>query len=98
MLRLDMKYRLFFFLLLCSLAALGQKKGSTITGMVVDKENGEPLQNATLQLYSLPDSVFKVGAASDYDGKFSLSASAADYYLRVSFVGYVAQNSNLKVV
>ena len=98
MLRLDMKYRLFFFLLLCSLAALGQKKGSTITGVVVDKESGEPLQNATLQLYSLPDSVFKVGAASDYDGKFSLSASAADYYLRVSFVGYVAQNSNLKVV
>ena len=83
-------------MLFCTIPLLAQKS-STITGIIVDKESGEPLQNATLQLYSLPDSVFKVGAASDYDGKFSLSASTADYYLRVSFVGYVAQNSNLKV-
>ena len=92
-----MRYRLFFLVLFLSAAIFAQKKNGTVTGTVVDKESGEPLQNATLQLYSLPDSVFKVGVASDYDGKFSLSASAAEYYLKVSFVGYIADERNVKV-
>ena len=92
-----MRYRIFFLMLTCAAALFAQKNG-TITGAVIDKESSEPLQNATLQLYSLPDSVFKVGTASDYDGKFSLSASAAEYYLKVSFVGYVVNERNIKVL
>lgn len=92
-----MRYRFFFLVLFLSAAIFAQKKNGTVTGTVVDKESGEPLQNATLQLYSLPDSVFKVGVASDYDGKFSLSASAAEYYLKVSFVGYIADERNVKI-
>lgn len=92
-----MRYRIFFLMLTCAAALFAQKNG-TITGTVIDKESSEPLQNATLQLYSLPDSVFKVGTASDYDGKFSLSASAAEYYLKVSFVGYVVNERNIKVI
>lgn len=92
-----MRYRIFFLMLTCAAALFAQKNG-TITGTVIDKESSEPLQNATLQLYSLPDSVFKVGTASDYDGKFSLSASAAEYYLKVSFVGYVVNERNIKVL
>lgn len=92
-----MRYSLFFLMLFFSMAVCAQKKNGTVTGTVVDKESGEPLQNATLQLYSLPDSVFKVGVASDYDGKFSLTASAAEYYLKVSFVGYIADERNVKI-
>ena len=93
-----MRYRLFFLMLFCSMVVFGQKKGGTISGVVVDKESGEPLQNATLQLYSLPDSLFKAGVASDDEGKFTLSAPAAEYYLRTSFVGYITDSRNVKVV
>lgn len=85
-------------MLFCSACLFAQKKSGTLFGVIVDKESGEPLQNATLQLYSLPDSVFKVGVASDYDGKFSLTASAAKYYMKVSFVGYLAHTVNVEVV
>ena len=78
-------------LLFFSVSLFAQNKNGVVSGVVTDKESGEPLQNATLQLYSLPDSVFKAGTASDSDGKFSLSASASKYYLRVSFVGYLPQ-------
>ena len=93
-----MKYKLFLILLFCSLFAFAQTKQGYVNGLVVDKSSNEPLQNAILQLYSLNDTVFKAGTASDGEGKFSIAASPADYLLRLSFVGYLSQEIKVKIV
>lgn len=83
-------------MLLCSLAITAQNKNGTLSG-VVECDDKSVLQSATVQLFALPDTVFKAGAASDNDGKFTISAPAAKYLLRVSFVGCVTQEKNVVV-
>ena len=92
-----MRYRLLFTFLFFSLFLFGQTKQGYLNGFVIDKESREPLQNAILQLYSLNDTVFKAGTASDADGKFSVAASPADYLLRVSYVGYNTHEAKVTV-
>ena len=85
----------FFFLL--SAAVVAQTNNGTISGSVLDAASNEPLQNATLQLFSLPDSTFKAGVASDSEGRFSIAAPPAGYFLRISYLGYITQEKALTV-
>ena len=67
-----------------------QGKGRvTVSGVVVDKEDGSSVMQATVQLLSLPDSTMAVGNVTNNDGYFSLSVRPGKYVLKVSFVGYV---------
>ena len=50
-----------------------------------------------LQLFTLPDTVFKAGVASDDEGKFSITAPADKYLLRISFVGCVSQQRDVTI-
>lgn len=86
----------FLLLLLVSVAANAQKQG-TVTGKVVEATNQEGMIAASVQLYSLPDSVFKVGVATDTKGGFSLKAAPGNYFARVSYLGYVAKDVKVKV-
>lgn len=86
----------FLLLLLVSVAANAQKQG-TVTGKVVEAANQEGMIAASVQLYSLPDSVFKVGVATDTKGGFSLKAAPGNYFARVSYLGYVAKDVKVKV-
>lgn len=81
----------------CSVALGAQTKNGTLSGVVVEGDVDKPLQSAMLQLFTLPDSVFKVGVASDFEGKFTITAPAAKYLLRVSFVGCVSQEKNITI-
>jgi len=83
-------------LLLVAVAANAQKQG-TVTGKVVEAANQEGMIAASVQLYSLPDSVFKVGVATDTKGGFSLKATPGNYFSRVSYLGYVAKDVKVKV-
>ena len=92
-----MKKYLITFLLMLPLAVMAQTKNCTVKGLVADAASGEPLQSASLQLFQLPDSTFKAGTATDYEGRFSISAPAANYFLRVSYVGYNTIDKSVKV-
>ncbi len=76
-----------FLLLLLSSAAYAQKKDGTLSAEIYNKETGEAMTSAIIQLYSLPDSVFKVGATSDLDGKISVKVTPGKYYAKISYVG-----------
>ena len=82
-----MRKSLLFLLLLFSAVVFAQKNEGTLSGEIYLKESGEPLVAASVQVYSLPDSVFKTGAASDVDGKVSLKTKAGKYFVRISYVG-----------
>jgi TonB-linked SusC/RagA family outer membrane protein len=57
----------------------------TITGVVTDKEDGQPIPGATVRVAGTT-----VGALSDKDGKYSIIA-ADGQSISVSFIGYVSQ-------
>ena len=81
--------RKFFFvlMLLLSSVAFAQKKDGTLSAEIYNKETGEAMTSAIIQLYTLPDSVFKVGATSDLDGKISVKVNPGKYYAKISYVG-----------
>ena len=92
-----MKKVLLLLLLSLSTFAYAQKKNGTITAEIIGKEDGEALTPATVQLFSLPDSVFRVGAVSDLDGKINLKVQAGNYFMKISFVGYITVEKNVTV-
>ena len=92
-----MKKVLLLLLLFLSTFAYAQKKNGTITAEIIGKEDGEALTPATVQLFSLPDSVFRVGAVSDLDGKINLKVQAGNYFMKISFVGYITVEKNVTV-
>lgn len=76
-------------MLLCSIASIAQTKFE-IRGKLVDNETTEPMEGATVQLLSLPDSTFVDGVLADGKGRFKLAKVAkANYLIKVSMVGYV---------
>ena len=71
-----------------SIQLFAQGNVTTITGMVADKTNHQPVEFATVQLLN-PDSTIVTSSITDKKGKFALPAiKPAHYILRASFIGY----------
>ena len=96
-----MRHLYLFILFLIGLSSVAQTGTKDvrgyIQGAVYDKKTHEPIASATIRLLNQSDSVYIQGVASDYNGKFRLSASPANYILEVSFIGYKSflQNFNI---
>ncbi len=64
----------------------------TIQGTILEDETKEPVEQATIQLFSLPDSVFVTGKATDKRGKFILpKVKDGKYLIKASYIGLVSQ-------
>ena len=59
-----------------------------ITGVVIDKETGEPLEYATLVLQSLRNPERVTGGITDINGKFSVEAPPGKFNVRVEYISY----------
>ena len=73
-----------FILLFVTVCSIAQEK--TITGTVVDEAN-MPLPGATVVIKGTT-----TGTATDFDGKYSISANKGDV-LSFSYTGYTGQNA-----
>lgn len=91
-------YILIFTILSVGAVAQQQVKKGTLSGAVVDKETGELLQTAAVQLLALPDTLYKAGVASDAHGRFSVVAPAGAYILRATYVGYLPMDKKVTIV
>ena len=61
----------------------------TISGQLIDAEFGEPMAQATIQLFTVTDSVFVGGTVSDNRGNFSVEApNNGTFRLKISSVGF----------
>ena len=96
-------FTLLLGIMLLAVPASGQttnkKKLGYVSGVIVgvsDKEL-EPLPNAAVQLFTVSDTVFKAGGASDLEGAFTISAEAGDYLMRISYVGFHTQDKLVKI-
>ncbi|KAA6319900.1 hypothetical protein EZS27_030255, partial [termite gut metagenome] len=85
-----MKKLLIGVLLLASTSvAFAQNKNITVAGIVVEEDTKQAIEQATVQLFALPDTTFVVGAATLARGRFTLpKAEAGKYILKISFVGF----------
>ena len=70
----------------------------SLSGRVVDAENGEALVRATIQLYRLrqKDTTFVTGVFSDANGRFSISGVVSgNYLLKATYLGFKELKRNV---
>lgn len=92
------KSGLLFFIIFCSLISSFAQEGKVnLTGNVIDDETKIPVEQATVQLFSLPDSLFRLGTASTEKGHFVFRVNPDKYLLKVSFVGYAPLFKSLDI-
>lgn len=69
-----------------------------ITGTIIDKEEQEPVLQATVQLLKASDSTYVAGAVSDFDGNFTLKAPEdGKYIIKITNIGYKSVTRNLTI-
>lgn len=70
-------------------ASYAQNNHGSISGNIIDGDTKTPVEQATIQVLSLPDSTYVTGAASLRNGNFTIpSIKFGKYVLKVSFIGY----------
>tara|TARA_A100001011_G_C14313069_1_gene846583 strand:+ start:609 stop:3425 length:2817 start_codon:yes stop_codon:yes gene_type:complete len=80
---------IFIFSILLCIQGFAQ---NTISGIVTDSNNDEPLIGANVILTNINDEKDYVGAATDFDGKFQFNNLPNNtYQLSISYIGYVSQ-------
>ncbi len=69
-----------------------------VTGTLMDKSSGEPIQYATVTLLEKPDSIIVSGIITDEKGKFTIGAKhPGEYTLRIKFIGYESFYKDIKL-
>ncbi|MBQ0061162.1 MAG: TonB-dependent receptor [Bacteroidales bacterium] len=91
--------RLFLLCLLIAVTATAFAQRVTVSGRVVEEDGTTPIEQATVQILSLPDSAYVNGCVTDPNGNFTLPAvKAGKYVVKVSFVGYNTQMKSITLV
>ncbi|MDR2859760.1 MAG: outer membrane beta-barrel protein [Mediterranea sp.] len=75
-------------LIVSTISTLAQNKNIIVTGNIIDAETKHAIEQATVQIYSLPDTVFTGGTVTREKGVFTLpKVQAGKYVLKISYVG-----------
>mgnify|MGYP002854644804 CR=1 FL=1 len=78
-----------FLLLLLSVFLLDFAQASILVkGNVTDKTTGQPLEYATVQVFTNPDKTFVTGVITDAKGKFELRVDKGSYQFEIQYIGY----------
>jgi len=85
----------FFFVLFCTLSAFGQTN-LTLSGILVDKANHEPILSGSVALLHAKDSTYVDGNISNAKGEFSFqNLKQGNYIVKVTYVGYLTLFKNV---
>jgi hypothetical protein len=92
-------YSLFLLLFISTTIAWSQANPSsnktiTVSGKVLDKDTGEPLEYATLVLQSVENPSQVTGGITDEKGLFSVEAKAGKYNLSIEYISYKTYTLN----
>ncbi len=84
-----MKKTIFLLTALLSFTILfSQSETITITGKVIDKSNGAPLEFATVSLSDAETSQLVNGGITDFDGNFELRVPPGTYDIKFEFISF----------
>ncbi|MFT5021677.1 MAG: outer membrane receptor protein involved in Fe transport [Colwellia sp.] len=98
-----MKYYSLLLALFSTVALSAQKNPETskiiqVSGIVLDKDNGIPLEYATLILQSVENPSQVTGGITDQNGRFNVEAKIGDYNIKIEYISYktyTLSNKNL---
>lgn len=76
------------FTILIAQKPQGQRPNIKVTGTVIDKESGQPLEYATLVLQSVRNPKEVTGGITNLDGYFEVEAPAGMYNISVEYISY----------
>lgn len=74
--------------------ATAQERDVYISGTVLDQENNQPLEYATLVIQSVDDPSKISGGITDINGKFKVATPPGNYNLRVEYISYQSYVKN----
>jgi len=75
------------------------KAAVPVSGRIIEKTTGNPLEYANILLLSLPDSAFVTGATSEGNGAFQFdNVNSGKYLLKVLYIGLETQFIPLQVL
>lgn len=74
-----------------------QTQRVTVQGSILEKDTQFPVEQATIQLLSLPDSNYVKGISSLEQGKFSLTTLPGRFLLKISFIGLATEYKPLQI-
>ena len=86
--------RLYLLAIITLLSCVSMSAQSTfnLSGSVIEKETGEAIVAATMQLMALPDSTFVEGTTTGTQGEFSFKKiKKGTYILKISYIGYITR-------
>lgn len=66
-----------------------------VLGKVIDKQNGTPLEFATVSIYSRSDSALVTGAIANGKGNYEVPVKPGNYYVEIGFIGYKSAREEL---
>ncbi len=86
---MDIKYiYTFLSVLFFAGVAIAQDAEVIVTGAVMDKASGQPIEFATVMVGNKETGEAIAGTTTDEDGGFSISTTATDFFVEISFIGY----------
>ena len=89
---------LFICLLFITSALFAQQKVE-ISGNVIDRSSGQPIEFATVLIGNSETKQPITGTTTDLDGNFVVSIDNQGFYVEISFIGYVAQQfTNFEII
>ncbi len=65
-----------------------QDRSGSLSGTVVDKKSGAPIEGADVTVYRIRDSSLAKGTSTDANGSFTIEIPFGRYYLRANLIGY----------
>ena len=80
-----------FLLLGISVVAMAQKSGVQIKGTVIESNQQQPIEFATIMVGDKQTKNPITGTTTDLDGNFQLQTDATDFFIEISFIGYATQ-------
>lgn len=92
------KFLLSFLFTIVSIITIQAQKDVTITGKVIDKITGQPLEYATVAFFSKSENRIVTGGITDETGNFSIPVPSGTYDVSIEFISFVKQtlpNQNL---
>ena len=81
-------YILLFFILSTNLL-LAQNQKVVITGKVLESNSQQPVEFATVVVADKTTQATLTGVTTEMDGTFTVETKATDFYLEISFIGFI---------
>ena len=79
-------------MIVLSVLKLSAQNTFNVSGTVIEKETGEAVVAATIQLLALPDSSFVEGTATSAQGDFSFKTiKKGKYTIKISYIGFITK-------